>query len=322
MQNIKRDKELQDIYDKIMSRDNVFLYAPGSMGKTHLIHQLQKKLEGRRVCFYRSLRGILSPAQYMTELVRDIKKEAPNHASLDYRLRRFLDENPHEKLQELDEMKSWLENLTTTLEQISLDFLFVFEDWHEWEFEDSREQLLKHFKKLNKARNIQLLISSNRLEGFSKLDCSHYELEGTSTNILTQSIPGIEESEANRLVEFTFGNTGYILRILEHRDKTSSLDEAMVSFCNDLHAAFFKMKFRFTDLQWRLLRAIAFDEKVLQPHSFDFLVKHRLGAASSVERALKNLSDSHMIEKTDEGWMLSNVLLLRWLQWLYSSASN
>ncbi len=319
MPNISREKELQQLYDRIMGRENLLLYGPGRMGKTYLIQLLQEKLQGRRVCFYRSLRGILSSSQYINELVRDLKKEALKHASLEYRLRRFLDENPYDKLQEMDEMKSWFEGLTATLEQISLDFLFIFEDWHEWEFEESQPNLLKHFKKLNKARNIQLLITSHRPEDFSKLDCSYYEVPPVTTEKLLRSVSTINnEKEAKTLVNFAHGNTGYLLRILDHIEKTGSADKALLSFCSELHSAFFKMKFRFTDLQWRLLRAIAKDERVLQPHSFDFLVKHKLGAASSVERALKNLSDSQMIEKTEEGWTVSNVLLLRWIQWLYS----
>ncbi|MDZ7848457.1 MAG: hypothetical protein U5L96_17845 [Owenweeksia sp.] len=63
--------------------------------------------------------------------------------------------------------------------------------------------------------------------------------------------------------------------------------------------------------------AIAAEGRVAQPHSFDFLVNYRLGAASSVERALRNLSDTGIIHQAENGWRVSQIIFQRWIEWLY-----
>jgi hypothetical protein len=71
-------------------------------------------------------------------------------------------------------------------------------------------------------------------------------------------------------------------------------------------------------IQWQLLLAIAKEGYVAAPQAQDFLRKHRIGAASSVQKALNALLDKEMIfsietaEKTT--YRVYNVLLMRWLE--------
>jgi hypothetical protein len=63
------------------------------------------------------------------------------------------------------------------------------------------------------------------------------------------------------------------------------------------------------------------EELVTEPHAQDFLRKYKIGAASSVQKALQALLDKEMIfsietmEKT--AYRVYNVFLMRWLERMF-----
>jgi len=70
----------------------------------------------------------------------------------------------------------------------------------------------------------------------------------------------------------------------------------------------------FTSLQWNLLHAVALEEKVKYILSKDFLKRHDLGAASSVNTALQSLIKKEFIIQENDSYTLHDTLLMRWLQ--------
>lgn len=66
--------------------------------------------------------------------------------------------------------------------------------------------------------------------------------------------------------------------------------------------------------QWELLRAIAREDGVIQPMSKDFIEKYKLGAASTVNSALKMLVQNEIVVKDDGVYLVHDLLLSRWLQ--------
>lgn len=318
--SFSRQSELSPLYNQIMVRENILLFGSTGIGKTFLIKKLKGKLEGRRVCFYRSLRGIISTQQYLNELIRDMRQVAKSHSNLDYQLRRFLESHPIYQYESLPQLDSWFKDLTVTLGQIGLDFLFVFDDLHEWEDEDEVTYLHEHFAILNQASNCQILLASNRDSSsqIENLKISSFRLGPLNLETIWKEPTDWQE----KAYQYSQGNTSFLIEIIQYCKKNQGdFLAAKADLMNDYHSVLGKVKRRFTKLQWRLLRAIAFEEIVEQPHSFDFLVRHKLGAASSVERALRNLHESQMILKTDKGWKLSNIIYQRWLQWLYSKST-
>lgn len=318
--SFSRQGELNSLYNQIMVRDNILLFGSTGIGKSYFIKKLKGKLQGRRVCFYRSLRGIISTQQYLNELIRDMREVAKSHSNLDYQFRRFLESHPIYQYETLPQLNAWFHDLTVTLGQIGLDFLFIFDDIHEWEDDDEIDFLYEHFRILNQASNCQILLASNRN--------SSGKMENLKINpfplgpIPMETIWEKPEDWQEKAYQFSQGNTIFLIEIIQYCSKNDGdFASAKGDLMNDYHPVLGKIKKRFTKLQWRLLRAIAFEEIVEQPHSFDFLVRHKLGAASSVERALRNLHDSQMIIKTDQGWKLSNIIYQRWLQWLYSKST-
>ena len=71
-------------------------------------------------------------------------------------------------------------------------------------------------------------------------------------------------------------------------------------------------------VQWQLLLGIAKEGLVTEPQAQDFLQKYKIGAASSVRKALNTLLDKEMIlsveTETKTAYRVYNVLLMRWLE--------
>lgn len=73
-----------------------------------------------------------------------------------------------------------------------------------------------------------------------------------------------------------------------------------------------------TPLQYAVLRAVAKDEKVQNPTSFEFIASHKLGASSSVGNAVKTLVDKDMLQFEDGIYSVSNRFLAMWLTRVYA----
>lgn len=311
---INRTDELSHLYDEVMSRNNLMLHAPSGMGKTHTLRQLTSKLEGRRVCFYISLRGISSATQLHKRLYNIVKNSIKRHTNVEFQLRSFFDSHPFPDQSDQESFSKWMENLLVALQQVSQDFLFIIEDVDQYESSETLEDLFLHF---NASRNSQVLFStSNAAYNFKK--AVQLELKPVLPKQLETDIIGNEQID--ELLLYTNGNAAFILDILHTVSQFNlTLEGAkthlMESYQHTLHG----FRQRFTPLQWNLLKAIALEEIVVQPHSFQFLIKYQLGAASSIERAIGNLTTSGIVTRTDEGYLLSNVVVLRWMQWLYAA---
>jgi len=81
---------------------------------------------------------------------------------------------------------------------------------------------------------------------------------------------------------------------------------------------FFQYKNLLTNAQWNLLRAIAKEEKVLQPQAKLFINKHQLGTPALVKRGLEALLEKEMIfyqAGIDKPYYeVYDKFLMRWLQ--------
>ena len=314
MISISRSEELSLLYDEVITRNNILLHAASGMGKTHLLQNLTQKLEGRRVCFYVSLRGISSTAQLHRKLYNIVKSSVKRHTNVEFQLRSFFESHglPDHSYPKI--FSKWLEDLLVALQQVSQDFIFIIEDVDQYESDETIDSLFLHFRA---SRNSQVLFSAAQPLEYSKKTV-HFELKPILPKQLQTDI--IPDNQVEELLLYTAGNTAFILEILRAMSHytlnfETAKEQLMESYQHTLHG----FRHRFTALQWNLLKAIALEEIVVQPHSFQFLVKYELGAASSIERALRNLISSGIVTRTEEGYYIANIILLRWMQWLYRS---
>lgn len=308
---IDRKEEITTLYDEVMSRKSLFFHGPSGTGKTFLCHELMEKLRGRRVCFYLSVRAFGSLHQFLSKLHLAVKSTTRLHSNVEFQLRAFFDDNPVPETVNEKVFAQWTENLLVALQQVSQDFLFIVEDVDQYEGKEDLSQLFQHFFS---SRNSQILFTS-------RLFSEDYKTEGFRLkSLLPKQVtsPLVDESELSELIEFTRGNTAFILELMQIMELNKCNFSKASQIALEAHQkVLYSLRHRFTDLQWNLIRAIAAEEIVEQPHSFKFLMKYQLGAASSIERALGNLTTTSVVHKNEYGYTVSNIVFLRWVQWLY-----
>jgi len=67
-------------------------------------------------------------------------------------------------------------------------------------------------------------------------------------------------------------------------------------------------------MQWKVLKAIAKERKESNPLSKDFIGKHSLGAASSVNTAIKSLEEKEMLAWEEGSYFVHDLIFSRWLE--------
>ncbi len=69
-----------------------------------------------------------------------------------------------------------------------------------------------------------------------------------------------------------------------------------------------------TNMQWKVLLAVAKEEPLVNPLANEFINRNKLGAASSVSTALKMLAKNELVIIDENKFYVHDVLLARWLQ--------
>lgn len=95
---------------------------------------------------------------------------------------------------------------------------------------------------------------------------------------------------------------------------TSSLEELVEEILEEESPVFSNYFHLLPKMQWKVLKAIATEEKVSNPLSKDFLNKHQLGAASSVSTAIKSLEDKEMLAWEEGQYFVHDLIFSRWLE--------
>lgn len=303
-----RKNDLDQIYEAVMERKNVHLYGPYGSGKNYLVKHLKKRLIQRRVCISVNLAFIQSWEMFFANFQQKINNTAKNTGALYLHLKRFLENNPYPLKPETENVLEWLDQFSYSLEQTGTDYLFILKNFDQQNFVDDNARLL--CLALTKGRTCQLLLSSTQHPLDDKLFSALNLAPITNTHFTPEASETLREALA-----ISRGNLKFLDELLSTPGENYT--EKLNTILNRYHNFFLQIKSRFTKMQWNLLKAIAIDEFVPQPHAFEFLVKHHLGAASSVERALTNLKTTSYIIKTEEGWQVADVYLHRWLRWIY-----
>jgi uncharacterized protein len=69
-----------------------------------------------------------------------------------------------------------------------------------------------------------------------------------------------------------------------------------------------------TGIQWNLLKAIAKENGLAEPHAYKFLRKHHLSGPSTIKRALDSLLQKEMIYQEEGKFWVYDIFLSRWLE--------
>jgi hypothetical protein len=136
----------------------------------------------------------------------------------------------------------------------------------------------------------------------------------------------ITKDALDTLFELSLNHTWYVQMIcnklyfmptdvINGKEVRYAIDQLIKQF----EAVYFNYRSMLTSLQWRVLKAIAREERVFSPNSKDFIHRYKLGTAPSVNRALTSLTDQEHISKVylennQSYYRLNDVFLLHWLQ--------
>lgn len=306
---ILRKAEVEDLADWVIEKRQIFLLGARGSGKSAVLDELLTRLKGRRTSLVLDLAFVSGWPDFMQRFKTSLQQLAKDNGTLFLHLKRFLEHNPYPLIEEEKSCTTWLESFSRSLEMTGLDVLLVLENLDQEAF--LNEQVDAFAAALSSGRTCQLLFSSATDLGLKGFDV--YALQPLSAAHFSSAL---DETEA-QLLHYAKGNMQLFQELLLKRENEQTLKELAATVLKPYQRQFLLLKRRFTPMQWKLLCALALDELVPQPHAFEFLVKHYLGAASSVERALSNLKQTGFVEKVEGGWQLTDVYLMRWLQQVY-----
>ena len=130
----------------------------------------------------------------------------------------------------------------------------------------------------------------------------------------------ISETDIEYIIDWCRGYTFYVQTIcnriyslkLKKVDR-SIINSIFVSILKENENVYLDYKNLLAPLQFKLLEAIAKNEGVKEPTSSEFTQKYRLGAASSVQRALKAMIDKQMVYYEDGVYSLLDIFFEKWL---------
>ena len=97
-------------------------------------------------------------------------------------------------------------------------------------------------------------------------------------------------------------------------DSTEQVNEAVRHIVNRSSIQYEEMLAFLTDNQLSLLKAIAKEGYVESPQSSSFIRQYALPSSSSVKTALDLLLDKDMVQRTEEGYVVSDYFLAIWLK--------
>jgi len=116
------------------------------------------------------------------------------------------------------------------------------------------------------------------------------------------------------------GHTWYVQavlnRLFEYRkdiNKPEIVFSAILELLEENTYGYQELLNAYSNVQVNLLRAIAKEKVIAQINSGDFISKYRLKNSSSINRALKKLTDNELIYKSEKGYTIYDRFLGLWL---------
>jgi len=140
--------------------------------------------------------------------------------------------------------------------------------------------------------------------------------------IFKQYKRSINKQVVEKLLEWSRCHTFYVQTICNRLFATGQkkIDETLLlksitELLKENEGTYYSFRNLLTAPQWNLLYAIANEEIAVMPTSAAFLRKYDLGSASTVTRSIKALLSKEMIFHTQEGYLVYDVFLSRWLEY-------
>jgi hypothetical protein len=139
------------------------------------------------------------------------------------------------------------------------------------------------------------------------------------TNHFAKASRQIEAAVLDEIFAWAKGQTYTIQLLCNHcfarggTITTKELQEVISEILEREKSVFGSFSRLFSDAQWQLLKAIAREDFIEAPSGMAFISKYELGAASTVQSALKRLIELEFVIEDNGGYRIHDVLYGRWL---------
>jgi len=241
--------------------------------------------------------------------------------------------------------KATLNELFTYLDDLENPVLIAIDEFQQvnnYDIEQQAEALIR--SKIQHLQNIRFIFSGSHqhmlLSMFGNRSRPFYQSaqsiqlsrisEKDYTSFIKKNLKkaniSLETEDIAYVLNWTHRHTYYTQfvfnRIFSFRnpDITNSQIKLLLSdILSENAAVYFNYRSLLTKHQWKVLRAIAREDMVLEPYSKDFIHDHKLGAVSSVRRSIKALLKSEMAYEVYDEVREKQVLLVYdvfFKQWL------
>jgi len=352
-----RVEETENTINALMNRRNITLFSVRRMGKTGLIRHIIEQLEEQQVhCFMFDIyattntqelidllgSGILGKADSLPRRIADKVKEF----ILSFRPRITYDQLSGAPAVEFylqaEQPELTLTQILSYLESHETKVIIAIDEFQQINNypETNLEAILRtHIQKLNNINFIfsgsetDMLVSmfndakrpfyqSTQMLHLKPIENVHYS--EFITRWMERGGKSISEEALNQLLKLTRTHTYYV-QMLCNKLFSTELSEIGIQEVNDMlvtilkenEYVYFNYRHILSKMQWNLLKAIAKDGDVQSFNSKDFLTRHKLGAASSVNRALEALDAKDMVsqffDENGQYYRINDVFLEKWL---------
>jgi len=353
-----RMNETELLQNYLLHGQHITLFAIRRLGKTGLIRHVFSKLEAKKVnCIYvdilttNNLQDLIN--QLASEIYRRFPPEKPTSARIWETLKSFRPILSFDELSGVPELSLTIEN--PSQQQKTIEQLFSLLDEQQSKSVvalDEFQQILNYPEKnveavlrtiLQNLKNTTMLFCGSNQSMMHELfnsakrpffaSCTNMYLGFIEQTIYHQFInqhfneghQKIEKEAIDFILGWTFSHTYYTQYfchfIYAKQNSTISLQDVKkyaLELISLQENTFFQYRNLLPDAQWKLLSAIAKEEKVTQILAGTFIKKHNLNSASSVQRSLSVLLEKELIFQTisDENpyYQVYDKFLLRWIQ--------
>lgn len=353
-----RNAETEQLIEALKNGRNVTLFSVRRMGKTGLIHHVLHQLEKQNIqCFMFDIYATNTTQELINLLGSRILGKAdslPRKIADGMRefIRSFRPRITYDQLTGVPSVEFYLqqEQPEVTLTQIlsyleeqkqkvvvAIDEFQQINQYPEINLEAhlrTHIQRLKHINFIFSGSETNMLLSMFNdakrpfyqstqmlhLEAISKPDYIKF-----ITKWMKKGGKKISEEAANHILALTRTHTYYVQVICNRLFSSEveeiqphNVNETLVKLLKENEYVYFNYRHILSEVQWKLLKAIAKEGEVRSFTSKGFLSEHNLGAASSVTRALESLSNKDMVNAfyDDDGkyYRVNDVFLEKWLQ--------
>ena len=353
-----REYELENLSKNIKNGINTTLISARRFGKTALIYRLFDELEDKnRVCLFVDIYACTNLKDFTEILALSIFKRFPEKRGIGRRFLDFLKNmrpiitydalngqpEIHFEFSQPKEYEHTLRSLLQFLDNQQTEIVLAIDEFQQLANfpEKNVEALLRTI--IQTLKNSRFIFSGSKkhlmLEMFNTahrpffastqiIGLIEIPLESYKTFIrgkFAERNRNIEDEAIDFILSWTLAHTYYTQIICNGvfaEGKKNVNIETVQQICDEQlklqQVTYMQYRSLLTPIQWQLLVAIAKEGLVTEPQAQNFLRKHKIGAASSVKKALNALLDKEMIysvetnEKT--AYRVYNVFLMRWLE--------